>query len=87
MNTAAQTWTLIGIVGAFASLALTTTMFSFHSLKGFIEAKFGAVDARFDSMDTKFDGVDRRLDGVDRRLDALDRDVQVLSDRVFRDRP
>jgi hypothetical protein len=90
MTTAAQTWALIGIIGAFASTAMTMTIFSFQSLKGFMEAKFQAVDARFDAVDTKFDArfeaVDRRFDGVDRRLDALDRDVQALSDRVFRDR-
>jgi hypothetical protein len=84
MNSAAQSWTLIGVVGAFASLALTMTMFSFQSLKGFVEAKFQAVDARFDAVDTK---MDVKFDGADRRLDALDRDVQALTDRVSRDRP
>lgn len=94
MTSAAQTWALIGIIGAFASTAMTMTIFSFQSLKGLMEAKFEAVDRRFDAVDTKFeaidrrfDGVDKRLDGVDRRLDALDKDVQALSNRVFRDRP
>ena len=86
MTSAAQTWALIGIIGVFASTAMTMTIFSFQSLKGLMEAKFEAVDRRFDAVDTRFDAVGERFDGVDRRLDAPDRDVQTLADRVFRDR-
>jgi hypothetical protein len=73
MTTGAQTWALIGLLGAFASLAMMMVILSFQSLRAAIEARFDAVDTRFD--------------GVDRRLDNLDRDVQALTDRVFRDRP
>lgn len=98
MTTTAQTWTLLGILGVFATMSLTLVLFSYQSLRGFMEAKFEGVDAkleglnskfeaRFDAVDIRFDAVDRRFDGVDRRLDALDLDVQALTDRVFRDRP
>ena len=69
----AQVWALGGLLGVFATMAMTMVVFSYQSLRGFMEAKFEAVDTRFD--------------GVDRRLDALDRDVQGLTDREFRDRP
>ena len=77
MASTAQTWALIGIIGAFASVAMTMTVFSFQSLKGFIEAKIDAVDAKFEG----------RFDTVDRRLDSLDQHVQALTNRVFRERP
>ena len=80
MVNTAQVWALLGILGVFATMVMTLTLFSYQSLRGFMEAKFEAVDTRFDAVDTRFDGVDRRLD-------ALDRDVQALTDRVFRDRP
>jgi len=69
----AQVWALVGLLGVFATMSMTMVVFSYQSLRGFMEAKFEAVDTRFD--------------GVDRRLDALDRDVQGLTDREFRDRP
>ena len=87
MVNTAQVWALIGVLGVFATMAMTMTVFSYQSLRGFLEAKFEAVDSRFDAVDARFDGVDRRLDGMDHRFDALDRDVQALTDRVFRDRP
>ena len=76
----AQVWTLIGVLGVFATMAMTMTVFSYQSLRGFMEAKFDAVDARFNAVDTRFDRMDRQFE-------ALDRDVQALNDRVFRDRP
>ena len=86
-----QSWTLIGIVAAFATLSMTMVVFSFQSLRSEMTARFerleGIFGARFDGVDKRLDGVDKRLDGVDKRLDSLDRDVQALSDRVFRDRP
>jgi hypothetical protein len=69
----AQVWALVGALGAFATATMTMVVFSYQSLRGFMEAKFDAVDSRFN--------------GVDRRLDSLDRDVQALTDRVVRDRP
>jgi len=60
----AQVWALVGLLGVFATMSMTMVVFSYQSLRGFMEAKFEAVDTRFD--------------GVDRRLDALDRDVQTL---------
>ena len=79
MNTA-QGWALIGLVGAFATMSMTMVVFSFHSLRSELAARFDAVDSRFDAVDTRFDGVDRRLDN-------LDRDVQALTDKVFRAGP
>ncbi len=101
MTSAAQTWTLLAVLGVFATMSMTMVLFSFTSLRNEMRAGFEAVDTRFDAVGTRFDavgirfdavgtrfdGVDKRLDGVDRRLDNLDRDVQALSDRVFRDRP
>ena len=80
MTNAAQSWTLLGIIGTMATGILALVALSQANLKAFIGAKFEAVDARFLA-------VDQRFDGVDRRLEDLDRDVQGLSDRVFRDRP
>ena len=60
----AQVWALVGLLGVFATMSMTMVVFSYQSLRGFMEAKFEAVDTRFD--------------GVDRRLEALDRDVQTL---------
>lgn len=87
MTTAAQSWVLLGIIGTMASGILALVTLSQANLKAFVGAKFEAVDARFDAVDVRFNAVDQRFTAVDRRLDALDRDVQVLSDRVFRDRP
>ena len=60
----AQVWALVGLLGVFATMSMTMVVFSYQSLRGFMEAKFDAVDARFDRMDRQFD--------------ALDRDVQTL---------
>jgi hypothetical protein len=82
MQTTAQAWTLLGIVGTMAAgiialvgMSLLASRAQLSSLKDYMDAKFDAVGARFDAVDTRFDGVDRRLDN-------LDRDVQTL----FRDR-
>jgi hypothetical protein len=57
MTTGAQTWALIGLLGAFASLAMMMVILSFQSLRA--------------AIDTRFDGVDRRLDNLDRDVQAL----------------
>ena len=92
---AAQSWTLLGIIGSLTAGMLSMVGFSFANLRDHMDAKFqavteqfkavdqrfNAVDQRFNAVDQRFNAVDARLDRVEQRLDSLDRDVKTL----FRD--
>jgi len=85
----AQTWTVVGILGAFG-LAMVGLMSQFLVAKvdqilTRVTASEERLGARMDHLDGRMDLLDGRMAGLEGRMDALDRDVQAIANRVFRD--
>lgn len=92
----AQSWTVIGILGAFA-LALVALMAQFMGAKidlvltrlATSEANTGAkidrLDDRMVNLEGKVDKLEGKVDTLERKVDTLDRDVQAIANHVFRE--
>jgi outer membrane murein-binding lipoprotein Lpp len=85
----AQSWTVIGILGAFG-LVMVGLMSQFLVAKvdqilSRVTVSEERLGTRMDRLETRMDGLDGRMDGLDGKFDRLDRDVQAIADRVFRD--
>jgi hypothetical protein len=78
---AAQTWTVIAIVGAgfFSVAALIPTMF-IRVLKTEIGAVRTELGSEIGSLRTE---VRVEISSINRRLDGMDRDIQTLMNREF----
>jgi hypothetical protein len=64
------TWTLIGLLGAFAASTVAVVLFA-------MTTAFRRFDDRFEALqrglDVRFTAIEHRLEGIEGRLDRLER--------------
>jgi chromosome segregation ATPase len=88
----AQTWTVIGILGAFSLgvLALSTTqrlgidtrIDRLGERMNSLEQRMSGLEVRMDRVELRMDGLEQRMDAVELRMDRLEQRMDGLEQRM-----
>lgn len=80
----AQTWTVIGILGAFSLgvLVLSTTQrLALDTRIDRLNERMNALELRMNGLELRVGAVELRMDRLEQRMDGLERRMGTLSDQ------